>query len=202
MEYNVEKISSKIARKNAINKIIKKIVCTLLIIVAIINLVLLYYNFKGEESPNVFGLYFFNIVSGSMKPTLQVNDIIITKQAKANDYQKGDIITFKQNNKVISHRIVQVINTKQSKVFVTKGDNNKIEDSDYVSPEQIYGKVIFHIPKIGKIVEYIQNKAGFARVILIVIIVFVLICLRDDKKNKRKMIRKKYEIKKIRDEYN
>lgn len=63
MEYDVEKISSKIAKKNAINKVIKKIVCALLIIVAIINIILLYYNLKGEESPNVFGLYFFNIVS-------------------------------------------------------------------------------------------------------------------------------------------
>lgn len=63
MEYDVEKISNKIARKNAIKTILKKITCTILIIVAAINLVLLYYNFKGEETPNVFGLYFFNIIS-------------------------------------------------------------------------------------------------------------------------------------------
>ena len=63
LEYDVEKISSKIAKKNAIRKIMKKIVCTLLLIVAIINAILLYYNLKGEETPNVFGLYFFNIIS-------------------------------------------------------------------------------------------------------------------------------------------
>ena len=63
LEYDVEKISSKIAKKNAINKIVKKVICTLLIIIAIINVILLYYNLKGEKSPNVFGLYFFNIVS-------------------------------------------------------------------------------------------------------------------------------------------
>ena len=137
-----------------------------------------------------------------MRPTLQINDIIITKESEITELQKGDIITFEQNNKIISHRIVQIINKKESKVFVTKGDNNQIEDDDYVQPEQIYGKVIFHIPQIGKVVEHIQNKEGFVRIIIIVIIVFILICLRDDKKNKRKMIRKKYEIKKKRDEYN
>ena len=63
MEYNLEKISHKIARKNAILKIFKKIVIALLIIIAIINVILLYYNLKGEKSPNIIGLYFFNIVS-------------------------------------------------------------------------------------------------------------------------------------------
>ena len=35
----------------------------ILIIVAIINIILLYCKFKGEEAPNVMGLQFFNIVS-------------------------------------------------------------------------------------------------------------------------------------------
>ena len=63
MEYNLEKISNKIARKNAIIKTVRKIIVALLIIIAIINSVLLYYNLKGEEKPNILGLYFFNIVS-------------------------------------------------------------------------------------------------------------------------------------------
>lgn len=148
-------------------------------------------------------LVYISLISyhGSMQPTLQINDIIITKKTEINTLQKRDIITFEQNGKVISHRIVQIINKKDSKVFVTKGDNNSINDEDYVTEEQIYGKVIFHIPKIGGIVEYIQNKAGFIRMIFLVIIFFIIICLRDDKKNKRKMIRKKYEIKKEREKY-
>ena len=136
-----------------------------------------------------------------MEPILQKNDIIIAKKTDINLLKKEDIITFKQDGKVISHRIVQIINTKDSKVFVTKGDNNSIKDDEYVSEEQIYGKVIFHIPKIGKMVEYIKNKSGFIRVIILVIIFFIIICLRDDKKNKRKMLRKKYEIKKVREKY-
>ena len=128
--------------------------------------------------------------------SLEILERFKTAYNEINEFKKGDIITFKQDNKVISHRIVQIINKKDSKVFITKGDNNKIEDDEFVNPDQIYGKVIFSIPKIGNIVEYIQKKEGFARGIIIAIIVFILICLRDDKKNKRKMIRKKYEIKK------
>lgn len=63
MEYDVEKLSAKIGRKNAIKRILKKIFTTFLIIVGIINIVLLGYNIKGEESPNLLGIHFFNIVS-------------------------------------------------------------------------------------------------------------------------------------------
>lgn len=63
MEYNLEKISSKIEKRNARKKVFKKIISAILIIVAIINIVLLYYNVKGIETPNIFGLYFFNIIS-------------------------------------------------------------------------------------------------------------------------------------------
>lgn len=202
MEYNVEKISHKIAKKNAINKIIKKVICVLLILTAIINAILLYYNLKGEKTPNVFGLYFFNIISGSMQPTIQINDIIITKECKIDELREGDVITFLQDKKIISHRIVQVINKREDRVFVTKGDNNQIVDDIYVEEEQIYGKVIGYIPKIGKFIQYIQNKAGFIQVAIIVGIGFILFSLREDKKNKRKMVRKKYEIKKKRERYN
>ncbi len=63
MEYDLEKLSSKIGRKNAIKKVLKKIFTIFLLILALINMILLGYSIKGEESPNVFGLYFFNIVS-------------------------------------------------------------------------------------------------------------------------------------------
>ena len=63
MEYDLEKLSNKIGRKNAIKKVLKKIFTIFLLILALINVILLGYSIKGEKSPNVFGLYFFNIVS-------------------------------------------------------------------------------------------------------------------------------------------
>lgn len=59
MKYDVKKISNQISRKNAI----KKIFSALLIIIAIINMILLFYKLKGEEAPNLLGLRFFNIIS-------------------------------------------------------------------------------------------------------------------------------------------
>ena len=63
MEYDLDKLSAKIGRKKAIGKIFKRIISILLIFICFINIILLYYNLEGDKAPNLFGMYFFNIVS-------------------------------------------------------------------------------------------------------------------------------------------
>lgn len=131
-----------------------------------------------------------------------VDDVIIVKKCDIRDLKNDDIITFTKEERTISHRIIKIVEKEKDRAFVTQGDNNEVSDDGYVTSEQIYGKVIFSIPKIGKIVEYIQNQKGFLQVAIIVTIIFILICMNDEKKNRRKMIRRKYEIKKEREKYN
>lgn len=139
---------------------------------------------------------------GSMSPTLEINDVILVKECDIEELKKDDIITFTKEEKTISHRIIEIEKNENDIVFVTKGDQNEINDEGTVSEEQIYGKYIGKISKIGGIVEYIQNKEGFIHITSLTIIIFILISMKDEKRNKRKMIRKKYEIKKQREKYN
>ena len=196
MEYDVEKISNKIKNKRMTKKIFKYIILNILIILFIINLILSF-----EENTHIFGIYMFNIVSESMEPTLKINDVVVVKKCEATQLQKGDIITFQQDGRTISHRILDITKDKNIIKFRTKGDNNEIPDSDLVPESQVYGKVVFSIKKIGKIISYIQNIRGLINIVFFVIIVYILVSLRDKQKNTRKMKRKKYEIKKIRDNY-
>ena len=196
MEYDVEKISNKIKNKRMTKKIFKYIILNILIILFIINLILSF-----EENTHIFGIYMFNIVSESMEPTLKINDVVVVKKCEATQLQKGDIITFQQDGRTISHRILDITKDKNIIKFRTKGDNNEIPDSDLVPESQVYGKVVFSIKKIGKIISYIQNIRGLINIVFFIIIVYILVSLRDKQKNTRKMKRKKYEIKKIRDNY-
>ena len=196
MEYDVEKISNKIKNKRMTKKIFKYIILNILIILFIINLILSF-----EENTHILGIYMFNIVSESMEPTLKINDVVVVKKCEATQLQKGDIITFQQDGRIISHRILDITKDKKIIKFRTKGDNNEIPDSDLIPESQVYGKVLFSIKKIGKIISYIQNIRGLINIVFFVIIVYILVSLRDKQKNTRKMKRKKYEIKKIRDNY-
>ena len=196
MEYDIEKISNKIKNKRMTKKIFKYIILNILIILFIINLILSF-----EENTHILGIYMFNIVSESMEPTLEINDVVVVKTCEATQLQKGDIITFQQDGRIISHRILDITKDKKIIKFRTKGDNNEIPDSDLIPENQVYGKVLFSIKKIGKIISYIQNIRGLINIVFFVIIVYILVSLRDKQKNTRKMKRKKYEIKKIRDNY-
>ena len=149
-----------------------------------------------------YGMYFFNIISGSMEPKLYKDDIIIVKNCDTNLLEENDIITFNQDNKIISHRITKITEENGERNFQTKGDNNDVIDDFVVKPEQIYGKVAFKIPKIGKITKFIQNDNGLIKVFILILIIFILFNMNDNKKNRRKIIRKKYEIKKTREGYN
>lgn len=197
MEYDVEKLSNKIRNERFAKKIFKYIILSLLMFFFIINLILSF-----EEDTHILGIYVFNIVSESMEPALDVNDLIVVQKCKDSQLKKGDIITFNEEGRTVSHRIINIIEEKGTKKFQTKGDNNEIVDSDLVEISQIYGKVIFSIKKVGKLVSYIQNIRGLINIVIFTIMLYIIVSLKDKQKNLRKIKRKKYEIKKKRDNYN
>lgn len=197
MRYDVEEISSKIKNRKITKKIFKRVILIILIILFVVNLILSF-----EENTHILGFYMFNIVSESMEPTFFKDDLVVVKKIELSNLQKGDIITFRQEDRIISHRIVKIIIEKGKIKFITKGDNNEVQDKESIEINNIYGKVVFSIPKIGKLIHYIQNSRGFINIFIFVIIVFVLVSLKDNQRNNRKIKRKKYEIKKIRDNYN
>ena len=89
-----------------------------------------------------------------MKPKLNIYDLAIDiKVSNDNDIKKGDIITFKtiSNSQTITHRVVDIIKTNDGVFYKTKGDNNKDDDEDLITIDNIIGKYLFKIPKIGRI---------------------------------------------------
>lgn len=67
--------------------------------------------------------------TGSMKPILDENSngIRIIPKSEENVHI-GDIISFKQNNELIIHRVINKGEDENGTYFVTKGDNNIIND--------------------------------------------------------------------------
>ena len=88
------------------------------------------------------------IYSGSMQPTLDVGDIVLIADVPIDDIEEGDIIEYKGENSNIIHRVYEIKEEYNMKSFITKGDANNNFD-DPISHEQINGKSIFVIPKLG-----------------------------------------------------
>ena len=129
----------------------------IIFIVAILyNLFLLAFSAKTDkEAKYVFGFRAYVITTDSMKPNLRVGDIVIIQKTENDDLSVNDVITYRLSNDLerITHRVVD----KSTDIYVTKGDNNKLEDKNIVRYENIEGKVIFKIPFIGKVFLKVEN---------------------------------------------
>lgn len=139
----------------------------------------LLYNAKvGNNKLPLFGAYV--IVSPSMVPTIKINDAIVVKRVKDKDLEIGDIITFSSSDPnyvglTVTHRIVgKQLSQTGDYVYRTKGDNNYLEDSALVKGSDVYGKVIFKIPKLGYIQKFLTTPFGFIFSIIIPILVAVI----------------------------
>ena len=103
----------------------------------------------------LFPIYMIGIGSNSMKPSINKGDAVILKKVgKNSSAKKGDIIAFDKNDKgsksmTVVHRVSSVTEKDGRVVYVTKGDANNSEDSNYVREEQVKGIVKLRIPFIA-----------------------------------------------------
>lgn len=92
------------------------------------------------------------ILTYSMEPIFTRGDAVIVEKLdkeEKNKLKKGDIIQYQVDKTVVVHRIVKVKKEDNKKVYILKGDNNNAKDPKPVYMEQIMGKVLFSIPKVG-----------------------------------------------------
>jgi len=99
------------------------------------------------------GLFPFHpalVLSGSMQPMMDAGDVVIIAKVPADVIKEGDIIQFRKEEKItVMHRVIEIQETEGAKFFITKGDDNDEPDKDPVIPQNVVGKLVLTIPKIG-----------------------------------------------------
>jgi signal peptidase I len=80
--------------------------------------------------------------TGSMLPILNKNARgVKVKPESPEDIGAGDIITFKRDEELIVHRVIEMGEDKEGEYFITKGDNN-LGDDGKVRFEDIKGVLV------------------------------------------------------------
>ena len=139
---------------------------------------LLYNIHSGEDKPPLFDAYI--IVSPSMVPTINVEDAIIIARSDPEDLKQGDIISYLATDsyysgKVITHRIVGIEKSEDGDLlFRTKGDNNNVSDAVLVNEDNVYGKVLFRIPMLGYVRQFLSTYFGWILCIALPILYLVM----------------------------
>lgn len=130
--------------------------------------------------PGLFGCYTANVVSGSMEPEIPVGSLIIAAPDDYEKLQKGDIVVYSSALSEVTHRVVS--NDTIVREVITKGDANAQEDMNPVPYYQIIGKVRFHIPLAGNILQFLSTLWGKLCALGIVALGLVLIIVGSRKK--------------------
>ena len=152
---------------NFFSRIIGIILNFFLVIVTILIVIGMYYIYqikiKNSEYANIFGYTFFEVATGSMSPTIEVGDIVIVKITK--EIEKNDIIIYKENNSYIAHRLIE----KKDNLLVAKGDANNSKDKP-IKYEDIMGKVILTVPKVGLFRKIILSPEIIGLIVLVLLL--------------------------------
>lgn len=194
MLYTDEAIKKRKTRVTKIKSLINIAVYIMLIPLLIYNISLIVQSIVNpEKTPSFLGIKAYVIISGSMQPEIEIGDIVITKNAEPDELKKGDIISFRKGQSVVTHRISEKIMVNDEIQYKTRGDNNNTEDSGTISYNLIEGKVVQVIPVLGKVALMFQGKMA---IILFIIVSYIYLLYSDTlrKKNtKRRFKRMEYE---------
>lgn len=147
----------------------------------------------GNVLPMPFGYGGAVVLSGSMEPTIAVDELIIVKAEDG--YEVGDIVVYQAGRILVVHRIVAL----DGETVTTRGDANNVDDGA-VALSQVKGKVIAHIPHVGKIVRLLKTPVATILLIAAAVLTVELPFLKEKEKKDEELERIKEEIRRLKEE--
>lgn len=130
----------------------------------------------------------YTVQSGSMEPSIDKGALIIIRALES--YQVGDVINVSESSNSgvsVTHRIVGIENIENQVHYITKGDANQDVDSEKRREEDVLGKVIFDVPFIGYLIDFIKTREGLIVFILIPSVLIILHEMRNIGREAKKL---------------
>ena len=134
------------------------------------------YYFKKRFAPALFvlffvsaliitihalGLHFYSMHTRSMERVIPVGSLVVSSSVPTYTLMVGDIITFRNSLGIlITHQIHDIQPSQQgvyAPSFVTKGTENPTPDREIIQSDQVVGRVIFHIPRVGGFLMFLRG---------------------------------------------
>lgn len=166
------KVTNMSEKKDLLLKILKFVKNTFFILFIALLIAMIFsvlYSRVKKREISFLGYRFYTVLSESMKPTLNMGSLIAVKPVNTGYLHAGDIIAFTDAynpDQITSHRIVEIKNNNNIS-FITKGDANTVSDENSVSSNNVIGKVVFHIPYAGILLNFVKTKKGTIIIIII-----------------------------------
>ena len=203
---------NKASKLNILKKVLSiaaKILYDILIFFCIILIVVIVWQRITDSNRSIKGYRLFRIVSGSMVPEYNIDEVVICKEKDINTLKVGDIIVYRGkvgelNGKLVMHEIIDINQNDGELTFNVKGIQNLLGDPN-VSSSQILGKVIFKSSLLTYVYALATNTYS-SFIIIMVLVINVFIAFRPtrkelDEKNQEKVKNNKLNEKKNEDNF-
>ena len=157
---------------NRVIKTIEKIIVNLIIVVLAIIAILVILGFcqvniQKKQYINIFGYSVLSAETGSMSPTIEKGDIVIIKIG--DEIKENDIITYKKENVLVTHRIVNI----NGDTIIAKGDFNNTDDEP-IKKDEVIGRTVFIVNNV-EIWKKVFSDVHVIIPISITVILFILL---------------------------
>lgn len=133
----------------------------------------------GSESPIVV------VLSGSMEPAFHRGDLLLLTNYREEPVRVGEIVVFKVEGRDIPivHRVIKLHEKDNSTVkFLTKGDNNSVDDRGLYAPGQMWltkkdivGRARGFLPYVGMVTILMNEYPNLKYAILGILALYVLL---------------------------
>lgn len=157
-----------------LSKIIQYLVVSVFILVLLTSI-----SSRSDKLYNLIRFRSYTVLSGSMQPEFYPGDMVIVTKPNPSSLKQNDIITFKTDNEIVTHRIIE----KTPEGFITQGDNNNVADSPVITKGNIIGKVAFSIPKAGYVAQFL-SQGWVVGIEMVLLGAFIFLYNKDDKDDK------------------
>ena len=157
---------------------ILNVIVTVILVILIAVVVFIFISRMNGSTPSIFGYSVFRVQTDSMTPTLQVGDVILTKQVPAEEIRLGDIITYDCKEgplagQTITHRVAQEPEKRNGTwYFRTKGDKAGATLDNEIAYDQVKGKYVRSMPIVDKLYSFFLSPAGLITFIGVIVVLF------------------------------
>lgn len=147
----------------------------------------------GDSMPMPFGYGAAVVLSGSMEPTFSAGDLIVVQQDSS--LEKDDIVVFEDIGSLVVHRIIEI----DGENVITKGDANNTDDGP-VALSKVRGRVLFHIPGMGTVVQFLKTPVGTLCMILAAVALIEIPWRQEKRRDEEERQKLIDEIRRLKDE--
>jgi len=134
----------------------------------------------GARLAPAAGYELFSIRSGSMEPAVPVGSLaIVARDASA--LKEGEAVAFRLRSEVVvTHRIVEVIETDAGTFLRTQGDANEDPDPSLVPATAVVGPVQVSLPLIGFLLAMLAMPIGLVAILSVAATLITAIWLLEE----------------------